>query len=200
MRRHTRSGLIAALCLAPAVVAWTSYNTQVTLQPKSRLWIEGTSTVRSFQCQAGTVEAEIVATAPEIATLIASGEKAVESVALTVPAGKIDCRNGTMNDHMLKALKAKDHPTIAFKLSSYELAEVSGATKVTLNGTLELGGVTKDITMNATATPAEDGSLRVLGTHDLTMTEYGIKPPKLMMGTMKVHPKVKVGFDLLLKA
>jgi hypothetical protein len=32
------------------------------------------------------------------------------------------------------------------------------------------------------------------------MTEYGLKPPSLMMGTMKVKDAVKVHFDLLLKA
>jgi hypothetical protein len=31
------------------------------------------------------------------------------------------------------------------------------------------------------------------------MTEFGVKPPTLMLGTMKVGDKVKVGFDLYLK-
>jgi hypothetical protein len=31
------------------------------------------------------------------------------------------------------------------------------------------------------------------------MTEWGLKPPTLMLGTMKVGDRVKVGFDLLLK-
>jgi hypothetical protein len=31
------------------------------------------------------------------------------------------------------------------------------------------------------------------------MTEYGLKPPSLMMGTMKVKDAVQVHFDLLLK-
>ena len=31
------------------------------------------------------------------------------------------------------------------------------------------------------------------------MTEFDLKPPSLMLGTMKVDEKVKVSFDLLLK-
>jgi hypothetical protein len=31
------------------------------------------------------------------------------------------------------------------------------------------------------------------------MTQFGLKPPTLMMNTLKVAPEVKVGFDLLLK-
>ena len=31
------------------------------------------------------------------------------------------------------------------------------------------------------------------------MTDYGVKPPSLMMGTMKVHDPVKLNFDVILK-
>ena len=200
MSRQTRRGLWTLLCAAPAVVAWTSINTSLSLQPKSRLWIEGTSTVRSFQCQAPTVDATIEATSPEVAKLVTSGEKAVQTVELTIPVKSMDCRNGTMNEHMMKALKANEHPTIVFRLSSYELAEVGEDVKVNLTGTLTLGGVEKSISIVANAENAEDGSLRVEGTHELHMKEYGLKPPTLMMGTMKVKELVRVRFDLLLKA
>jgi hypothetical protein len=31
------------------------------------------------------------------------------------------------------------------------------------------------------------------------MTDFGVRPPTLMMGTMKVHDPVTVHFDVLLK-
>jgi hypothetical protein len=31
------------------------------------------------------------------------------------------------------------------------------------------------------------------------MTEFGLKPPTLMLGTMKVDERVTVGFDVVLK-
>ena len=61
MRRHSL-GALTALLLAPAG-AWTPTDAPLTLQPESRLWVEGTSTVRSFRCRAVVVEADI-ATAP----------------------------------------------------------------------------------------------------------------------------------------
>jgi hypothetical protein len=39
----------------------------------------------------------------------------------------------------------------------------------------------------------------VVGTYPILMSDYGLKAPTLMMGTMKVNPKVKVNFDLLVK-
>jgi polyisoprenoid-binding protein YceI len=168
------------------------------LQPESRLWVAGTSTVRSFQCQATAFEAKVVASAGAAAAVL-GGEKAVSSVELTVPVEKLDCRNGTMNEHMRKALKAKNNPTITFRLTSYELAKTADAVAVTMQGTLTLGGTEKPVTIAAQGKAGEDGRLLVSGTHEVRMTEFGLKPPTLMLGTMKVDERIKVGFEIVLK-
>jgi polyisoprenoid-binding protein YceI len=104
-----------------------------------------------------------------------------------------------MNEHMRKALKAEKYPTITFRVASYDLAKAADGLDVTLNGTLTLGGVEKPITINATAKPGENGTLLVSGTREVRMTEFGLKPPTLMLGTMKVDERIKVGFDVVLK-
>jgi polyisoprenoid-binding protein YceI len=116
-----------------------------------------------------------------------------------VPAEKLDCRNGTMNEHMRKALKAKEFPTIVFRAASYDLARTSDSVAITLNGSLTLGGVEKPITVTAQAKPGPDGTLVVFGTREVRMTEFGLKPPSLMLGTMKVDEKLTVGFEVVLK-
>jgi hypothetical protein len=42
--------------------------------------------------------------------------------------------------------------------------------------------------------------LHVNGVYELRMTDYGLKPPTLMFGRIKVGETVMVGFDLLLKS
>jgi hypothetical protein len=42
--------------------------------------------------------------------------------------------------------------------------------------------------------------LHITGSYDLDMTEYGLKPPTLMFGRIKVGKTVKVNYDLLLKS
>jgi polyisoprenoid-binding protein YceI len=199
MRRPAVITLRALLCLAPSLIAWTPANPILMLQPQSKLWVSGTSTVRSFECKAASFTAEIDGVAPGAAAAVLAGEKAVQSVSVAVPAAKLDCGNGTMNEHMLKALKAKDNPTIAFRLSSYQTSKTGDAVTGDLTGVLTLGGVEKTITFKGTATEAGDGQFRVVGSHELSMKEYGLKPPSLMMGTMKVGDRVKVNFDLVLK-
>ena len=199
MRTTLASKLAAAFVLGPAIVAWPAAANQMTLQPQSRLWVEGTSTVRSFQCRASELDARVETSGPGAAVAVVAGEKAVQAVAVSVPAERLDCGNGTMNEHMRKALKTKDNPTIAFRLVSYDLAKASEGVSVTMSGELALGGVTKPIAVTATATEEAGGSLRVVGRHVVKITEFGLKPPSLMMGTMKVGENVTVGFDLVLK-
>jgi polyisoprenoid-binding protein YceI len=104
-----------------------------------------------------------------------------------------------MNEHMFKAIKAKEFKTITFRVDSYDVAKGGDGVRGTLNGTLTLGGAERKIAVEAAATDAGAGALRVSGAYQLRLSEYGLKAPTLMFGTMKVGDAVKVGFDLVLK-
>lgn len=199
MRSNTTRAARYLLCLVPAAVAFSYGSAPMSLTPTSRLWVDGTSTVRSWSCKATTIDATIDAGVPNASAAVLQGEKAVTNVDVKIPTAKLDCKNGTMNEHMWKALKAKENPTIEFKLSSYDVAKGGAGVTGTLKGQLTLNGQTKPIAVSAVGSAGPDGTLHVTGTHELVMTEYGIKPPSLMMGTMKVGPKVKVSFDLYLQ-
>ena len=168
------------------------------LQPESRLWVGGTSSVRGWECKATTFAVN-VQSAPNAAATVLAGEKAVDAVDLTLPVEKLECGNGQMNGHMRKALKLEEHPQIAFRLASYELHRSNDSLLVAMAGSLTLGGTDKPIEMVALATSTPDGALRVAGTYAFKMTDFGLKPPTLMFGRIKVHELVKVGFDLVLK-
>lgn len=198
MRKHTLGGLLALVLVAPtAALAGILGADLLRLQPESKIWVEGTSTVRGFQCTAEQVDASIDADADASAAVL-TGTKAVRTVSIRIPTQKLDCGNSTMNAHMLKALKANEAPAIAFRLASYELAPKSGEVAVRMNGALSLGGVERPITLAAEARPAASG-LKLVGAKQIRMSDYGLKAPSLMMGTMKVGDQVTVKYDLLLK-
>jgi polyisoprenoid-binding protein YceI len=200
MRTRTLRTSLALFCLVPAVAAWTAVRAPLTLQPQSRLWVDGTSTVRAFSCAAKEFETKVDATSAGAVRAVLAGEQAVRTASLTVPANALDCRNGTMNEHMRKALKVKEHPTIGFRVTTYEVGKGSAGAVGKATGELSLGGVTKPINVTADVKEEADGTLRITGAYTLKMTDYGLKAPTLMMGTMKVDEKVKVGFDLFLKS
>ena len=199
MRTNVRTTFLALAIILPVSGAWSVANELLVLQPQSRLWIDGTSTIRSFSCKAGEVNAVVEASGANAIPSLLTGDKGVKAVRVTVPSERMDCGNGTMNEHMRKAIKAKEFPTVVFRATSYDLARTSESVGVTLNGSLTLGGVEKPITVQAQAKPRADGMLVVSGTRELRMTEFGLKPPTLMLGTMKVDEKITVGFEVVLK-
>ena len=189
----------AALTLTPILLGAVIAAGRMDLQPESRIWVDGTSTVRSFKCTAAVVEADVATTRPKATSAVFAGEKAIGAVAVRIPAARLDCKNGTMNGHMLKAINADAAPTIAFDLKSYDLLDTNDEVSAKMKGTLSLGGTTREIAIDAGLVEEPDGALRVKGSYHLRLTEYGLKPPSLMMGSMKVGDLVKVNFDLLLK-
>ena len=201
MARAPIHRFLAVTLTAGALIAATpnTAGTGLLLQPESRLWVDGTSTVRAFTCGTTTFTAKIESEAPQSVAALMLGQKAVKTVVADFPTEALDCKNGTMNEHMRKAIKAQDNPTIEFRLASYDVLTENGQIKGQLRGTLQMGGVEKPVVIDAAGTRTADGQLRVTGTTKLRMTEWGLKPPTLMFGTMKVNENVQVGFDLLLK-
>ena len=194
--RLRRIGL-AAIVLGIAVVSTAAMDATLGFQPESRIWIEGTSTVRSFTCEAAQVGGKLETAAGSLD--VAALDGAVREAEVVVDATTLDCNNGTMNGHMRKALKVTEHGTMTFRLTGYEAVASGAGAQVTLNGTLRIAGKEQAISAAAVATQAADGGIRVKGSHTIRMTEFGVKPPSLMMGTMKVHDPVELNFDLVLK-
>ncbi|MQA92231.1 MAG: hypothetical protein GEU90_18730 [Gemmatimonas sp.] len=193
--RAAMLALVAPLALGASHPDYT-----FVVEPQSRLWISGTSTLRSFECDARTFDLQVHATGAAPVEAVLEARRAVTSVAVRVPAAELDCHNGTMNKHMLKALKADQHGEITFDVDTYELIPGSEGALARLTGTLAMGGASKAVVVESEARAAQEGVLHVVGRHEVTMSELGLKRPSLMLGTLKVGDKVIVHFDLYLKA
>lgn len=182
-----RKQLYAGLVLVPVLMAASA--APLSFQPGSRVWVSGTSTVRSWRCETTQVEGTAQASTADLAQL-----GSVPGATVSIPVAALDCRNGTMNGHMRTALKAAENPTLRFRASDISVS--GGQAKMT--GELTIAGSTQPVTIDGTVA-SENGQLRVQGSKQIRMTEWGVKPPSLMMGTMRVNPAVTVGFDVVLK-
>jgi len=180
--RFYLTGIIAV----PALLAAASV--PLSIQSGSRVWVSGTSTVRGFRCESAQVTGSADAAGTELSQVAQSrGE-------ISIPVSTLDCRNGTMNGHMRRALKAAEHPTIHFRASSVVVTP-EGAVRMT--GPLTIAGQSRETTVTGTAV-RENGMLRVTGSKELTMTDFGVQPPRLMAGTLRVRAPVTIGVDVVL--
>ena len=178
---------LAGMIALPALLAAASA-VPLSVQSGSRVWVSGTSTVRSWRCESTQVSGNAQAAGTELTQVAqSSGE-------ITIPLSTLDCRNGTMNGHMRTALKAAQNPTLRFRATS---VAVNSGGAVRMTGPLTIAGQSREVTINGTAA-RENGKLRVTGTKQINMTEYGVTPPRLMAGTMRVNPAVTIGFDVVL--
>lgn len=187
--RGLMNGAVAVLVLAGAASAQTTQTT---------LTIEGTSTIRSWSCDAvGYTVTPDPPTGFEEGVL--RGEKALNTVTLTFPVEAIECGNGKMNEHLRKALKLDDHPRITYWLSTYEIRQAEAGMVVEADGRLQIAGFERPVTMDVQVQEDADGAIRVTGEQVIRMTDFDVEPPTLMFGTLKVGDEVVVKFDMPLR-
>lgn len=191
MRTYRVGGLLAALAMATAAGASAQ-------EAPTGLKIAGSSTVRSWECEATSFSIETTP-ARGFEQGVLRGEKTLEKVTLVFPVEAILCGSSTMEGHLRDALKAEKHPEVRYEMSRYELVPTSESVAVASAGELTIAGRTRPVDMGVTVTPLGNGGIRVRGKQEIRMTEFGVKPPTLMFGTLKVGDVVTVAFDVALR-
>ena len=191
----THTFAAAVIMLAPIRIA----SDDLVAQPQSKLWVEGTSTIKAFECAVPSFTISVKAAHDGAVSAVLAGAKGVRTVELTVPSAKIECGNGTMNEHMRKSIKADENPAIRFTLASYDVAKAGETVQGTLRGALTLGGTQRPIDIAAVATDAGNGAMRIVGGYEVALSEFSLERPSLMFGRIKVGDKVQVKFDFVFK-
>ena len=104
---------------------------------------------------------------------------------------------------MYKAMDAKTFPSINFKLNEVKKAaslDTGGVwAAFDIRGNVKIAGVEKEVTLVMNTTLPEDGILRAEGQIELSMKDFGVKPPSMFLGTVKTGKRVTVFFDLWFK-
>lgn len=158
--------------------------------------IAGTSNIHEFTAVAKDVRVNRLAIANGVpAAAVINNPAAVEGFEIVIRAASLTSPKDGLDKNMHKALKTAEFPDIVFRLTKLE---GQGATLKAI-GTLKIAGVEKDITFNVTAAAAP-ATLTVTGEVPVLMTDYGIAPPKAMMGMLKTDPKVTVKFETVFAA
>jgi polyisoprenoid-binding protein YceI len=147
--------------------------------------VSGNSTVRGWAC---TVKGTAQVTAGSGAA--ARGfDNGVQSATLTVSVQDFVCPEAEMREHLLEAMRATEFPRITFRLDGYD---PTGQGAVA-NGSLTILDRTQPVSVPLTLAPAA-GGVQVQGAIPLDMTAYGVEPPVVMMGLLRVRPQIRIEF------
>lgn len=176
----------------------------VTLTPSkaSLVRLEGDSTLHPFWSQTSSFTATLTvdadaATASSVAAAVAAGKPATMTV--TIPVENLKSEHSGLDKNLRKALSFDKHPDIVYALERYEAAPQKDGLRLGVKGTLAVAGMTQPSVLKATATVS--GSFFVVeGEQTLLMTDYGVKPPVMMMGAVKTANKIIVKYRLEFEA
>jgi polyisoprenoid-binding protein YceI len=118
---------------------------------------------------------------------------------LTVRVASLSTGMEGRDKEMLKALAAERYPTMAFMIqavsASFPSVSEHSDVLLTVQGRLTIAGVDR-VKRFSGRVRWKDHRLWVRGETRFKMTDFGIKPPKYLL--MSVKDEVGVGFDLLL--
>ena len=182
MRRRNYINLLFLILSFLGSIAVVVGQETYTLAEGSRLWVEGTSTLRDWQAEvtdfSGTINTN------------ATGE--ITKVSLTMDVKTMEGGRGPdMNAKIYKALLAERFPKMTFE--GEEAA--SQGDDVGSFGVLSLAGMKKEIRVSAQGSVS---SGQLTGQYGLKFSDFNIEPPSALFGQIVCHDDMIIMFDLKL--
>ncbi len=163
--------------------------TKITFAPESKLKLNGDSSLKKFS--AATSVLELRAAAKPISN---AGLKFTPTeVSMRLEVKDLKSGDGTLDKHMYEALKSEKFPAIEMKLDQFEFKDQYSATA---SGILTVAGETRPIELKLSISIDGD-RITIRGAKSLLMTDFGIEPPKMMMGALKTRNEIEIIFEVL---
>jgi polyisoprenoid-binding protein YceI len=166
----------------------------VLLEPGSKIWLQGSAGPVGFSCTATKVD---------VKGSVHMAKQGHDQVRLfvTIPVRQIDCGLEGINNDMRDALKYRQHPSVTYTLSGFNVVGQRGLGHwVETRGKLTVAGTTRDVVIRLLGHPDSRNGMRITGQYEFDMTDYGIVPPSPMMGMIKVNKTMDIYFDVVFRA
>jgi len=123
----------------------------------------------------------------------------VRSVIIGVPVSGLHCQSAAMDRAMRRVLRADRDTMGRVIVGRFELRDLvpnSHTGEVNLAGTLRVAAVERNIFLRSTVTRLLDGSIAVHSKVPLSLTSFGITPPRVLFGFVRARDAVTIEVDL----
>ncbi len=190
--------VLTVLTLMIAALSANAASVTLTPSSSSRVRLEGDSTLHPYWSQTSSFTAVLTidagaATLPAVAAAVAAGKPATMTV--TIPVTNLKSEHAGLDKNLRKALSADKHPDIVYAMEGYVAAPSMGGQSLAVKGALSIAGTSAPAVLRATATVSGNVYL-IEGEQTLLMTDYGVKPPVMMLGAVKTANEITVKYRL----
>lgn len=191
-RQFSISSLTCAVLAGFILIVPVTARAQATLSLKSAtVSLEGSSNIHDYTASTKDVRLTRLTLAGGAAPVtVLTNPAAVETFEVVIKAATLASSKDGLDKNMHKALKVTEFPDIVFRLDRLE----GSAPAMKAVGVLKIAGVEKEIAIDLKVAAAA-ATLAVSGQVPMLMTDFGIAPPKAMMGVLKTSPKITVKFE-----
>lgn len=190
MKTIRKEGIVLFLVLfmMPAVL-W-GQKRAVLVPSESNITIEGTSSLHDWEEKVEKFDVVMQLQSP------GADIESIGSVRFSARSGAVVSDNSLMTGKTHDALQVEKYPEILFRSTEAVPLEVKGSSfKGSMVGELVLNGVTRKVVIGFSGSFTGD-KIIVSGSRTLKMSEYNIKPPTAMLGTLKTGDEVTILFNL----
>jgi hypothetical protein len=123
----------------------------------------------------------------------------LKSLDFDLLVNNLKSKDKQMDSRAYKTLKADQYNKFTYKLTSAVVsAQQKDQYQIKAEGRLTISGVTVTIPMNVRCTVNPDGSIQIVGTRKMKMTDFKIAPPSFMLGALKTGDDLTIDFNLKL--
>ncbi len=120
---------------------------------------------------------------------------ALQSLNFITPVGALKSEHSGMDKNTYKALKKDTNPNISF---IQKTATITGNT-IKSHGILTIAGKAVETDLVTTYRVNADKTITVTGTKNINMLDYGVEPPKALLGTIKTGKDIVLSFTITMK-
>jgi polyisoprenoid-binding protein YceI len=183
--------LLLAFPLCTLIAAGDHAQDDYILSREYTVTIDGTSNLRDWKENVGQVTGDMTA------VVNPDGSVDLTSITIKMQVKSIKSDMGrVMDNKTYEALKAVAYPEIVFTLSApLKLMQVSNDRQpIELKGDLFLAGICRPVVIQVKTFTMDQGKWLFEGNQNIRMTDYGVRPPSALFGTMKAAPDITIHF------
>ncbi|MCE1155228.1 MAG: YceI family protein [Bacteroidales bacterium] len=172
-----------------AMSTWVSAQVLTFSPQNSSIVINGTSNVHDWKSKTSQIKGQMVF----------ADNNQLKSLSVDIPVKSIKSGEKLMDSKTYDTLGAEKNPTISFRMTDVAGFQRNGNDiSVAVNGNLTIAGTTKKVVLKAKGKSNQNGVYTFNGETQIKMSDFGMKPPTVLMGTLKVGDLVKLSFDVSL--